>query len=382
MSDHGVHQEKIRYHGLDHLRGILALLVLVYHLITWEEIALNPVLEGPLNLIGLYAVSTFYIISGAALFCVYWGRPVNPLFLKSFFLKRALRIVPLFWFVLLISLGFDDFRKFETEPYRVFLNFSLLFSWFAPSEYFAVGSWSIGNEWAFYCLFPAMLMLARSAKGVGTIFILSVLISCTFSMLYLDDQHESKLNWESFVHPFNQLIFFSGGFVVGFLLRKATFEDGGVTKIKGKKVPIGFIGPAGGVVFLITAEFLSQVESATALWKLFLTLVCMICCFSAGCRRQSLGGAGKILSWLGSISYSLYLLHPIVYRVASVGFQRTGEKYLGISSGSLEMKATITASTLLGTFVAATLSYHFLESPAIKLGKKFANQLGRQKSES
>ena len=59
-----------RYEGLDQLRGILAFSVMIYHYTEWQKIQLPWLLHQPLSLIGVYAVGTFYTLSGFALYVV------------------------------------------------------------------------------------------------------------------------------------------------------------------------------------------------------------------------------------------------------------------------------------------------------------------------
>ena len=140
-----------RYQGLDHLRGMLATLVMIYHCLLWLEVSESAplILRGPLQLIGLYAVSTFYALSGAALFLVYRNRAVDRPFLREFVIKRAFRIIPLFWAATTATMVYRGFAPLRENPLEVMLSYSMLFSWVNPKAYFAVGAWSIGNEWAF-----------------------------------------------------------------------------------------------------------------------------------------------------------------------------------------------------------------------------------------
>jgi peptidoglycan/LPS O-acetylase OafA/YrhL len=91
-----------RLHGLDYLRGIAALGIMVYHYSSWT-IGERPA-SSVLGRIGIYGVAIFYILSGQALSFNY-NNQLNPTIssLKNFYKKRAYRIFPLFWAVTIAS---------------------------------------------------------------------------------------------------------------------------------------------------------------------------------------------------------------------------------------------------------------------------------------
>ncbi|MDH0749605.1 acyltransferase [Pseudomonas sp. GD03842] len=72
------------------------------------------------------------------------------------------------------------------------------------------------------------------------------------------------------------------------------------------------------------------------------------------------------LVWLGAVSYSLYLLHPSMGMLAEWLLNNTGASGLGIAL----------FATLL-TLGASHLSFHFVESPFIQLGKRLNNRKAR-----
>lgn len=364
---------KIRYHGLDHLRGLLAFGIVCYHFLKWQRVDLLPTFQAPLNLLGYYAVSTFYVISGAALYIVYRESQITVSFLRSFFIKRGFRIIPLFWFVTFIFLSFDGFRNFSSEPYRVFLNFSLLFSWLAPAEYLSPGTWSIGNELAFYSVFPILLVFTRSGRQLAFMFLLAVVVSVGFSEVFNRDGISDRPIWSFYVHPLNQVVFFVGGLVVGATLQSysSTLREGWAHS--GARCLLKVLGGLSLALFLLISFSVSLVDSTSGFWKVVLTLVCMSWGFIAGVFGNNDGRAGKVLSWLGAISYSLYLLHPIVYRVASIGMLRTGSNWMAVTGEEPFFKLIVFISSMVGSLVLATLSFHFLELPMMRFGKKLTN---------
>lgn len=115
-----------RIYTLDYLRGSAALLILVYHYLTWEGFEFDA--ETFMRRVGFYGVTIFYILSGLTLFYVYNSRlKLEKTSLKVFFIKRAARILPLLSAVSFIAIIFS--RKIPNLM-DVFLNFSGLFGFF------------------------------------------------------------------------------------------------------------------------------------------------------------------------------------------------------------------------------------------------------------
>ncbi len=64
-----------RVESLDYLRGLLAVSVMIYHYVAWSGVELGA--DTVLGRLGIYSVSTFYILSGLSLGLVYRGRINN-----------------------------------------------------------------------------------------------------------------------------------------------------------------------------------------------------------------------------------------------------------------------------------------------------------------
>jgi peptidoglycan/LPS O-acetylase OafA/YrhL len=77
----------------------------------------------------------------------------------------------------------------------------------------------------------------------------------------------------------------------------------------------------------------------------------------------------KLTDWLGRISYSIYLFHPIVFQPIYLWL-------MGQPFGSpfrTEHLAIYLAANVALTLVVASLVYRFVEQPAMRLGHRFAS---------
>ena len=149
--------------GLDGLRAFAVIAVLLYH----ADLAWIP---G-----GFLGVEVFFVISGypiTALLLAEW-RQRGRIDLKTFWLRRARRLLPALYVLLVVTLGFAVvFLPGEVAGLRgdVLAAFGYVTNWyliFAQESYFeAVGRpsllqhlWSLAVEEQFYLIWPPILAL-------------------------------------------------------------------------------------------------------------------------------------------------------------------------------------------------------------------------------
>ncbi len=77
----------------------------------------------------------------------------------------------------------------------------------------------------------------------------------------------------------------------------------------------------------------------------------------------------RVFLYLGTISYSLYLFHPLIMNLIRKAIAVT--KYQPLTGLHLSVYMGLTC---LGSVVLAGLLYKFLEKPAINLGYRFSKR--------
>jgi exopolysaccharide production protein ExoZ len=159
-----------RNQSLDLLRGVAILLVVLLHC-TISASSGIPGLTAFAHAYGERGVQLFFIVSGYTMMLTFGGR-VDVAAIRSFYIRRAFRIVPLFWaailFYLLITKG-EGFKLWAPDGIAtrdVLLTFLFLHGSSVTAFNSVVpGGWSIAVEMQFYLLFPLLIFLFRRPNG-------------------------------------------------------------------------------------------------------------------------------------------------------------------------------------------------------------------------
>jgi exopolysaccharide production protein ExoZ len=208
--------QKNREINLDILRGLMSCGIMVYHYLFWHKFPKDYSLF--INKIGLYGVSVFYILSGITFFLVYKNVDFRvPKNLKNFWIKRFFRIFPLFWVVCLVTV---IVTKNPVSFERIMLNITGLFSIINPNAALCTGGWSIGNELFFYLLFPIFLLSFQLKRlYFWLLLVISTIIFGYFAFNVISENIKLETQWNEYVNPLNQMLFFVAGIGLGFLYK-------------------------------------------------------------------------------------------------------------------------------------------------------------------
>ncbi len=337
-----------RLHNLDYLRGLAAFGIMIYHYSMWSFGKSSA--ETFLGRVGVYGVSIFYVLSGLTLFYVYYDKltPQN-LQVGKFAKKRFFRIFPLLWFVTFCSIAISrhlpDFTK-------LFLNLTGLFGLVSWDSYFSTGVWSIGNELVFYLFFPFFILFAKSSKilfGILSAVIFGIYLYFAFKIL--NPSVPITQQWRNYVNPLNQVALFLSGFLLGYFFRdKETGNAMAFSLLLIGLLTFVFYPGSGDAIVLVTG-----------INRIVFTICCLLICFGFYKITYLLPNIiHKPLTFLGEASYSVYLLHPLVYTVCTFLL-----KHAKITNGIVAMAVCIPI-----TLVASYFVYTYLEKYFMKLGKK------------
>ena len=157
--------EKKRFTEIDALRGIAAMVVVLYHYIVFYDEKFGHLKENYIDILsfGHYGVQLFFIISG---FVIY----MSVLKVKStsdFLTKRAIRLYPTYIFAIIVTafiVGLSSVDTLKTGVVDTFINMTMFQDFFGIKNVDGV-YWSLRVELTFYLLM-ALLLIFNLQKRV------------------------------------------------------------------------------------------------------------------------------------------------------------------------------------------------------------------------
>lgn len=343
-------QARPRLPGLDYLRGLAAFGIMTYHYTSWT-FGEQPA-NSFLGRVGIYGVAIFYILSGQTLSYIYSSR-LQLVFtdLWGFYKKRFFRIFPLLWLATLLSILIS---KRVPNSADVFLNLTGLFGLVKWDVYFATGAWSIGNELCFYLIFPLLIFIINKHR-ISFFSIISLVASFFYYFAFhiLNPGIPLAEQWHFYTNPLNHFLFFCGGVTIGNFIQPNAL---GVNQSI-------FASLVGLIIFVLLPIHGNAIELVTGPNRLFFTISCFLLCYSFFRSAHAPALIDKPLVRLGQASYSLYLLHPLVYAIVKA-FCSVTNKIVTIPS------IYILITSVAVSLVISLFSYQYFESFFIRISHK------------
>lgn len=282
--------------GIQILRGYAAMLVVVTHL--WSAGLVSSTLR--FSRIGGLGVDIFFIISGFIM-CYSLRDRVRPGDSVQFLKKRVIRVYPIYLLVLIPFLFQYLARNMgSVDPLLVIGNLLLAPSFFDSPEYrMLVGpAWTLTYELFFYLLFAgAMLSSASKDRAIYTVMTAIVLLVALVNLLGLKGD---RLQWSNFQYIVGDTLLFN--FVIGcacyFVWRKY-----------GRAIFSFWTAITAALALTIVSLGLSKFGLPRIL-SLGLPAGAIVLVFLfAEFEKRNLT---KPLLFLGSASYSIYLVHAVI----------------------------------------------------------------------
>lgn len=338
---------------LDALRGIAILLVLIHNTHAFPSLHL-----GAISTYGWMGVDLFFVLSGFLITGILLEAKQSESYFKNFYARRCLRIWPLYYsllifmFLIVPHLHPSDTRNiFErSSPWWAYPLFLQNFLVAVPAE--AAGAlgvtWSLAIEEQFYLIWP-LVVRYFSAAQIKRIAVIVILASPVLRFFLVG--HHVNI-YSSFFCRLDGLM---AGALLAVVLRLETF------------VPPKFVRVA-WVSFLIAACLAILAEDQQARWIAFsmtsLASVSLVylSLFSPAKWVQSFF-RNQFLTYTGTISYGLYLLHKIPLDVTK---EMHADRHPLLSIFVI----------LVASYVLAAISYVFLEKPFLKLKRFFDLKAG------
>ena len=361
-----VANNKNKIDELESIRGIAALIVVMYHIPSWNGLLHHiPLIRG-----GGIMVDLFFVLSGFVIYSAYGTRLSSLKEVLQFQFLRFGRLYPVHLVFLLVALAIETLKyllqtyygieshskaPFVQNDFAAFLRELLLVKAFWPNETamsFNSPAWSISAEFYTYVIFALIVLWFRNSKTL--IFGLIALVS--IYILYAFDPED-----------YNFMLRCLAGFFMGCLTAY------GIQKIK--NVEAKFINSIStwlipfSIACIVFIASVAKGYTGVALWiyPASALLIAAITLSPPNIFKRILSNA--CLVWLGTISYSLYMAHGAVLwgyqQVIRLLFHRPEVMIQGISTPQFsEHEATfLIAVFLLIAFIVSHLTYLLIEKP-------------------
>lgn len=352
-------KDKIYFPNLNGLRFIAAFMVIFSHL------ELNKSYLGIANFfqeikhLGRLGVSLFFVLSGFLItFLLLKEKERNStISYRNFYIRRILRIWPLYYFIVILSLfvlpyfSFFDIANFQIDlknPFE-YLKVILLFVFFLPNLLiqiklipFATQTWSIGTEEQFYLIWPWVI---NNAKKLKLLFI--VLIIGYNVILYLIEMNFfQNLPYSNIIKGFMQL-FQLDALTIGALAAYLLYIKHSVLKFFAYTplFVISIVSTITIIVFNVEISFGNSVLYAFHFGVIILSLV-----YNPKLKNLL---ENRVFNYLGKISYGLYMYHQIL-----IVFTINVLLKLNIINNYL-----IYILSIILTIIISAISYRYFETP-------------------
>ena len=300
----------------------------------------------------------------------------NSIAIKKFYLRRALRIWPLYYLIFILGFFILPYLDFFAVPgqdiffQQNFWGNLTLYAFFMPNLAFSIyttavpnigQSWSIGVEEQFYLLWP---LLIRKSKNIlksilwitGTIIALKGIILLSSPFVKLD----ALIVLKKFL-AMSKLECMALGGLGAYVL----FNN----KEKILRIVYRPISQITSVVILPILIYFTPTAFEDILHLFFSISFLVIILNVASNEKSILKFENRIFQYLGRISYGFYMFH-VMCIVFTIHFL---DKYIGLDNDiSKPQHLLLYGISFLLTVAVSSLSYHIFEKAFIRLKDKYA----------
>ncbi len=372
--------EKRHFAGLDELRALCALGVVVFHIETLKKIsgqfsfAELPVITG----MGYYGVRCFYVLSGflVAYLLLEERQTRGSVSLSSFYLKRFCRIAPIYYLVVL----FTFFIFPSINPLQTSMNVDRAYTWpnlglhlaFLPQvgleKYpLLIGAtqlWTIGVEMQFYLLFPLLFLLGR--RNLPLLFFICYFGFYFFRLFYrglsfLDSPFlMTGLNFINEIVAYIRIQPMIVGAFAGWILHAHQTKI--LKVVYSRTMQIFILGTIATFYTIFPSYNYPFFQRFTPEPFVFSILILNLC----GNPHGLIHVRSKFLNQCGKFSYGIYVYHLIFIEIV-LGILL---KYRLFESSSFLFNLILYSAVFSTTLLTSWVSFRFLEKPILKICSK------------
>ena len=351
-------ERTIYFKGLNGIRAIASLIVVIWHTDQFSRLFNLSEIGFHTNGMDGNAVDMFFVLSGFLItyLLLVEKEKTKSIHLKNFYFRRILRIWPLYYLsviisVILIYLGIVP--KLSHLTSSIFL-YTFLMANVAYLLNLAISSimplWSVGVEEQFYLIWPHIVK--RTSKYLTVFIALFLLFLIIKLSIYL------LLTPKSILFKFlsiTRIDIMSLGAIGAYLV----YSKNRILKILYRK-DIQIIS----WFILITSIIYKPIHLFSFIDNELNAMLYLILILNVSSNKFSLISLeNRFMNFIGKISYGIYVYHMIIIYLIS----------FALSSLEYEIDHfMLYPIVLIFTILTATLSYRYFETPFLRLKNKYA----------
>ena len=351
---------------LESIRGLAAFLIVFFHLPKW-----NPILDIGLVNNSYLMIPLFFVLSGFVIFNAYAEKIASKKDLFRFQFLRFGRLYPVHLLFLFLFLGIEIAKyiastklginspnsiPFERNNFAAFVKNILLISSVLPNQSLTYNqpAWSISVEFYTYLVFALYILLIKKSNVIffTALSFISLLMLVT----------ENTFGFEAMLSCF-------AGFFIGCLTAK-------FTKSIRKNLPNFY----SVIAFFAIVSFLqlkTTKDFDLLMYLLAAALIATLVLSKNGILKTIL--RFRFLTWLGAVSYSIYMSHTaiiwVVNQVIRVVLKKPEEvDAMAMSIPQLSQLEALFACVVVAlvVLIVSALVYNFIEKPMREKSRRFA----------
>ena len=370
------------FKNLNGLRFIAAFLVIIHHIEQFKNLWNIPnfYYKSSIKSLGDVGVTVFFVLSGFLITYILLKEKhkTGTINIISFYIKRILRIWPLYF--LLMILGLFVFNKLpfaNTEDlyvnfYEFFYIKLILYIFILPNIVLQLFGavplisqlWSIGIEEQFYLFWPHLIKRFKNtflvilfvwlASFLGTLFIWYISVP---ERNYI--QNNTLINCLNFIkiYLYNFKIHSMAIGAMGAYILFYSYES--VLKII-------YLKSSQIIIYLAAIIVIFAGLATTTLNEQIYSIIAILIILNLCSNSQSIFSLeNKVFNFLGQISYGLYMFHPV-----SILLSKTILQMININTSDLIFNTLLYVFTFVFTIFISSISYYYFEIKFLKLKPK------------
>jgi peptidoglycan/LPS O-acetylase OafA/YrhL len=342
--------------SLDGVRAVAALMVMFFHFFqNYHPVNYFSSIIKTVSGFGQTGVSLFFVLSGFLITRILIKDKQSKNYFLNFYLRRSLRIFPLYYYYLLLVffivpfINHTDVPEFSKQIYHwVYLqDFAITFKWdYSGPLHF----WSLAVEEHFYLFFP---LLVYYLKENQLIYAVIIILMSSIVVRFILNAH----NFEVFYFTFSRLDELSLGAVLAILELRNKLTS------KSSFQYIYLFALVALPTFILWGIYSKEANSLMQVMKYSLISVTYFCAIAfivsapeTNFVKQAL--TVKPLIYIGKISYGLYVYHGLCFHNFKHIYHGNNDWIIFFGSFSLAI-------------IVSTISFYLFESHFLKFKNYF-----------